>query len=225
MRDLEAEKKKLRELVWRRLTEAGVARFPGAYGRIPNFVGAEEAARRALELPEVRKARVVFVNPDSPQYPLRAALLSEGKILVLAKPGLEGEIPFLLLHPSRLRVHPLRAATLKGAFRYGEPLRSEDLPPVDLFVTGCVAASPRGERLGKGGGFADREYALLLPREKIGPETPVLTTVHEIQLLPRIPQEDHDLRLTLIVTPERILRVSRETSPSCRRKGSSLKYF
>ena len=211
MIEIEVAKQRLREDLWRRLIESGVARFPGAYGRIPNFAGAEAAAKRALELPEVKEARTVFVNPDSPQYPLRAELLSAGKILVMASPKLQGERPFILLDPARLKPHPLRVATLKGAFRYGEKLTLEEVPQIDLFVTGCVAASPRGERLGKGGGFADREYALLLSAQKITPETPVLTTVHEIQILPEIPQEPHDLRLDLIVTPDRILRVSRET--------------
>ncbi len=211
MIEIEVAKQRLREDLWRRLTESGVARFPGAYGRIPNFAGAEAAAKRALELPEVKEARTVFVNPDSPQYPLRAELLSAGKILVMASPKLQGERPFILLDPARLKPHPLRVATLKGAFRYGEKLTLEEVPQIDLFVTGCVAASPRGERLGKGGGFADREYALLLSAQKITPETPVLTTVHEIQILSEIPQEPHDLRLDLIVTPDRILRVSRET--------------
>ena len=211
MRDLQAEKARLREEVWRRLTEAGVARFPGAWGRIPNFVGAEEAARRALTLPEVRRARVVFVNPDSPQYPLRAELLAAGKVLVMAAPKLSGEKPFILLDPARIRPHPLRVTTLKGAFRYGERIGPEEAPEVDLFVTGCVAVSPRGERLGKDGGFADREYALLREAGRLRPHAPVLTTVHEIQILPEIPQEEHDLRVEIIVTPERTLRVSRET--------------
>ncbi|RUM88880.1 MAG: 5-formyltetrahydrofolate cyclo-ligase [Thermodesulfatator sp.] len=206
-------KQELRELIWRRLTEAGVARFPGAWGRIPNFAGAEEASARALALPEVQRARVVFVNPDSPQYPLRAGLLAAGKRILMATPRLSGEKPFLLLDPERIKVHPLRAATLKGAFRYGQRVGPEEAPPVEVFVTGCVAVSPRGERLGKGGGFSDREYALLQEAGRLLPETPVITTVHELQILPEIPQEPHDLRVEIIVTPERVLRVSRETAP------------
>ncbi len=207
-------KKQLREKIWRLLTEKGVARFPGAYGRIPNFVGAEEAARRALSLSEVQEARIIFVNPDSPQYPLRAELLAAGKILIVATPKLAGSKPFLLLDPSRLKPHPLRLATLKGAFQYGDPLSPQEVPPVDLFVTGSVAVSLRGERLGKGGGYADREYQMLLEAQKISPETPVLTTVHPLQILPEIPAEPHDLRVHLIVTPQEVLRppVSRETS-------------
>ena len=47
----------------------------------------------------------------------------------------------------------------------------------------------------------------------IGPETVVVTTVHEAQVLPagEIPTTDHDIRLDLIVTPERIIEVPRRT--------------
>ncbi len=36
----------LRQRVWTLLTEKEVTRFPGAVGRIPNFVGAEVGGRR-----------------------------------------------------------------------------------------------------------------------------------------------------------------------------------
>jgi len=64
-----------------------------------------------------------------------------------------------------------------------------------------------GARLGKGGGFSDLEYALAWEAGLIGPDTAVATTVHEIQVLEtdHIPMADHDLRLDLIVTPERVI--------------------
>ena len=44
-----AAKAALREEVWTALTDARVARFPGARNRISNFVGAEAAAERLRE--------------------------------------------------------------------------------------------------------------------------------------------------------------------------------
>ena len=41
-----AAKAELRERIWSDLREHRLARFPGARGRIPNFVGAEAAAER-----------------------------------------------------------------------------------------------------------------------------------------------------------------------------------
>ena len=47
--ELLAGKAALREEVWTALSEARVARFPGARNRISNFTGAEAAARRLAE--------------------------------------------------------------------------------------------------------------------------------------------------------------------------------
>jgi len=44
------DKQDVRERVWRALRKSGAARFPGAEGRIPNFTGAEAAARRLSSL-------------------------------------------------------------------------------------------------------------------------------------------------------------------------------
>ena len=84
-----ADKSALRQMVWQRLMRSGVARFPlPVYGRIPNFVGAEQAARRLSGLKEYQEAQVVFCNPDSPQRPVREMVLRDGKTLVMATPRL-----------------------------------------------------------------------------------------------------------------------------------------
>lgn len=79
---------------------------------------------------------------------------------------------------------------------------------MDLVVVGCVAVDRSGARLGKGGGFSDLEYAVALEAGLIEPDTPVVTTVHPLQVLDegRIPMTDHDVRLDWIVTPEEVLR-------------------
>ncbi len=79
--------------------------------------------------------------------------------------------------------------------------------PVDLVVTGCVAVGEDGARLGKGGGFADLEFALATAAGLIGPHTLVVTTVHELQVRPAglIPTAAHDAPVDLVVTPDRVL--------------------
>ena len=83
----------------------------------------------------------------------------------------------------------------------------DEVTPVDLVVMGCVAAGEDGARLGKGGGFADLEFALATEAGLIGPHTVTVTTVHEIQLRPAgvIPLTSHDIPLDFIVTPERVI--------------------
>src|SRR5262249_42820663 len=68
-------KAEARETVWRAMEMRGVARFPGCKGRIPNFAGAERAALRLRDLPAWRDARVVKINPDASQLPVRRMAL------------------------------------------------------------------------------------------------------------------------------------------------------
>ena len=87
----------VRERVWTALERERAARFPGARGRIPNFVGAEQAARRLAETEEWRAARVLKCNPDAPQLPVRRLALAEGKVVYMAVPRLREPKPFLRL--------------------------------------------------------------------------------------------------------------------------------
>lgn len=203
-------KARLRERVWRALVEAGADRFPGAEGRIPNFAGAAEAAERLRATEEWRRARTVKANPDMPQWPVRQRALEDGKRVYMAVPRLASEPPFLVLDPERLEVSPRDASSIKGASRHAVGVPAEELERLDLVVAGSVAADSAGARLGKGGGYSDLEFAVAAELGRIGPETVVATTVHELQLLPtgRIPMTAHDVPLDLVVTPERTVRTS-----------------
>ena len=202
-----AAKAALREEVWSAMRTRNVARFPGAEGRIPNFVGAEAAAERLRGTDEWQRAAKVKANPDSPQLPVRQRALEDGKTVFMAAPRLASDKPFLLLDPASLPVPRRQAASIKGASRYGCPVDIGDLEPVDLAVVGCVAVSIEGARLGKGGGFSDLEYAIAREAGLIRPSTVVATTVHEVQVVDngRIPLTSHDVRLDLIVTSERVI--------------------
>jgi 5-formyltetrahydrofolate cyclo-ligase len=72
---------------------------------------------------------------------------------------------------------------------------------------GSVAAGEDGARLGKGGGFADLEFALATAAGLIGPDTICVTTVHELQVVAAgtIPLTSHDVPVDFIVTPDRVI--------------------
>ena len=211
-------KSDLRREVWGALKAARAARFPGADGRIPNFVGAERAAERLRADPVWRHAATLKANPDSPQLPVRQRALEDGKTVYMAVPRLASDRPFLELDPATLPVRPRQAASISGSAKYGHPVDVEAMAPVDLVITGCVAVSADGARLGKGGGFSDLEYAVAWEAGLIGPSTVVATTVHDVQVVDagRIPVTSHDFRLDLIVTPTRLIRARR---PTKRRPG------
>jgi len=202
-----AAKAALRDEVWDALTAAKVARFPGARNRISNFVGAEAAARNLQDTPEWERAATVKANPDSAQLPVRQRALEDGKTVYMAVPRLAEKDPFFLLDPDHLADPPRKAASINGATRSARRVAVGDLAPVDLVVTGCVAVGEDGARLGKGGGFADLEFALAHAAGLIGPDTVVVTTVHELQVRPAgaIPTAAHDAPVDLVVTPDRVI--------------------
>jgi 5-formyltetrahydrofolate cyclo-ligase len=186
---------------------ARVARFPGAEGRIPNFTGAEAAAERLRGTDAWQTARTLKANPDSAQLPVRQRALEDGKTVYMAVPRLAEPEPFFALDPDHLSEPPRQAASISGAARSARRVTLAELSPVDLVVMGCVAVSEDGARLGKGGGFADLEFALATAAGLIGPGTMAVTTVHELQVRPagEIPVTGHDVPVDFIITPERVI--------------------
>ena len=197
-------KAEARRLAYQRLHDAHAARFPFPIeGRIPNFKGAETAARLLRSHPLYQAARAIKANPDAPQLPVRAMALQDGKTLYMPTPRLRGA--FLRIDPGDVpRGESRRAASLSHCSQYGTAISlTELLSPIDLVVTGSVAVTPLGARAGKGEGYGDLEYAIL--REIGHPEIPVVTTVHARQILETFQHEPHDLSLDLIVTPEEVI--------------------
>src|ERR1043166_7917928 len=148
-------KDEIRQKVRTRLKLAGVARFPGVDGRVPNFVGAELAAQLLCELPMWRRARVIKINSDSPQLSIRRAALRDGKIVYMAIPRLRSERCFVELDPERLGTRIIRVASIKGAMQLGRLIPPQEMRSVDLVVCGSVAVTRQGARVGRGGGARD----------------------------------------------------------------------
>jgi len=153
-----------------------------------------------------REAKRIKANPDMPQRPVRELALSQGKVLYMAVPRLRRDPPFLELDPSRLRERFREASTIRGAFRLGRPVSSGEMDPIDLIVAGSVAVTKEGARLGKGGGYSDLEYAIGREVGIIDEKTPVVTTVHRLQVVSNdIEMKIHDLPVDFIITPEEVI--------------------
>ncbi len=211
-RIIASEKEEIRKRVWDEMLEKGIAKFPlPPHGRIPNFVGSERCSAYFDKIVMWKKANVVKINPDSPQRSIRLKALEEGKKLIMPTPRIrEG---FLLLDPDRISNSEFaKASTIKGAFRYGEKLRSlkdlRKIENVDFIVEGSVAVNFLGQRIGKGEGYGDLEFGILMELGLVERDVAIATSVHEIQILNRIfPQMSHDVGIDYIITPEKVIKV------------------
>jgi 5-formyltetrahydrofolate cyclo-ligase len=196
--------------IWGALVEHGLNVGP-SFDRIPNFVGADMAAKRLSELEEWKRARVVKCNPDPPQIPVRLRALYDGKLLFAPVPYLTKGYPYLRIDPEKLAAAGVdfeTAATAQGFLQHGEPVGFEDMPKLDFCVVGCVAVTRGGGRTGKGAGFADLEQGIFRDLGITTVETPIATTVHSLQIVEeaRVVIEPHDNALMFIATEAELIR-------------------
>lgn len=195
-------KSDLREEVWQEMERQKQGAFPFPLkGRIPNFKGAKEAARQITVTQPFKEAKVLKINPDTPQKPLREKALREGKSVIMPAPRLRKG--FYLLED--LKEVSGKAAVKKNVPQYGKIVSPSNLPEVDMIITGSVAAGKDGSRTGKGHGFAEIEFGILRETGKVNQHTPIATTVHDLQLYPAIPMEKHDVPVDLIGTPATLI--------------------
>lgn len=203
------DKDVLRHYVWDKLesTGAGIGKI---WSAIPDFVGADKAADRLAKLPFWKSAHIVKTNPDMPQSHIRLRALQEGKIVYTPVPALVKDFPFILLDPEDLQKRdiPFEAViTSDGAMEHGIRVQFHEMQPMDIAVVGCVAVTRSGGRTGKGAGFADLEMGIFREYDLIKPETPVLTTVHSLQVVndDRIVMVAHDTPLDWVITPDEVI--------------------
>ncbi len=201
------DKQEIRDRVWDDLEDSGVARFPfPPHGRIPNVEDAAAAADRLADQPEWEAAETIKANPDAPQLPVRRRALRDGKTVYMAVPRLADERCFLKLDPDELEDYDA-ATTVSGSSTHGEQLGPDAVDPIDLIVSGSVAVTDGGGRIGKGEGYSDLEYAILRDLDLVDEATPVATTVHERQVIDGpVDLDDHDVPMDLIVTPDAVRR-------------------
>lgn len=109
---------------------------------------------------------------------------------------------YLLIDSKNVKNKEKFASTIKGAFKFGKQVKK--FPKPDLIIEGSVAVDRHGHRLGKGHGYGDQEINMI--RSKFG-QIPVVTPIHDVQVVGLVPSEKHDEKINIIVTPNRMIRV------------------
>ena len=99
----------------------------------------------------------------------------------------------------RLHTDPYEESDLEGGvWGLRQPgIAAPVVTPEVLFMP-LVGFTAKGDRLGQGGGYYDRYLAA-------HPQTVAIGMAWDVQEVPELPTELHDMRLSAIVTPTRIL--------------------
>lgn len=113
------------------------------------------------------------------------------------------------------------AATAGGMKQLAEPMDLDDRTKIDVVVIGSSAVNPEtGMRVGKGEGFAELEYGMMRQLGMIDEDTPVITTVHDSQVISEnFPPKGknlmkHDVPVDIIVTPTQTIHVDKSKQPA-----------
>ncbi|KAJ1525401.1 hypothetical protein ONE63_010216 [Megalurothrips usitatus] len=210
----EITKVSIRKEIWTRLQAEGVVTTTNIFlNRIPNFKGAEEASQRFAETDEFFKAKSICINADRAQEKIQYLTVQAKKSLLIQIPLLirKGYVKAIQA-PEDLSEDQIQKLTSRSAIgKHGKTVQLSEDRKVDIVIMGSIAVTKQGKRIGKGAGFADIEYAMMLKLGMLKPETIVVTTVHDSQVYESLPSElfkDYDVGVDLIVTPTQVIRVS-----------------
>ncbi|MFJ2264225.1 5-formyltetrahydrofolate cyclo-ligase [Streptomyces sp. NPDC087844] len=167
-------------------------------------------AVRALELPELARARTVAAYVSVGSEPGTRALLD-----ALHARGVQVLLPALLADndldwgtyagpDSLVSVrHGGRMTLLEPS---GRRLGPEGVLGADAVLLPGLAVDGRGMRLGRGGGSYDRVLARL---ERAGADPALVVLLHDCEVVGHVPEEPHDRPVHAAVTPSGVHRFRR----------------
>ena len=99
----------------------------------------------------------------------------------------------------RLHTDPYEESDLEaGVWGLRQPRIAAPVVTPEVLFMPLVGFTAKGDRLGQGGGYYDRYLAA-------HPQTIAIGMAWDVQEVPELPTELHDMRLSAIVTPTRIL--------------------
>lgn len=169
----------------------------------------EISARRAAMTPaehalEARELAHSIAEMDLPEWvcayvPVRAepgstamleALRAAGARVLLPVTGPPGPLSWAEYTGSA----GLRRARF-GLLEPAGPVLADAITLAELILVPALAVDRRGVRLGRGAGYYDRTLAAARPRARL------VAVVRDDELLDRLPEEPHDLRMGWALTP------------------------
>ncbi len=158
-------------------------------------------ADRFWRLPELASARTIHFSLSVGSEVQTGELVAEAK-----RRRLRVVVPVTLVDARRLVLAEYEGAEtlVPGPFGILEPGAHDRtivaVEDVDALVVPGVAFDDQGNRLGWGAGYYDR----LLAEARRG--APIIALGYECQIVPAVWPQDHDVRMSVIVTDQRVIR-------------------
>ncbi|XP_037028956.1 uncharacterized protein LOC119069157 [Bradysia coprophila] len=207
----EVTKRSIRVQTWRKFQEQKLYTGSFVFNRIPNFVGVEKAVELLSETPEYKNAKNIKVDVDRSQDAVKLNALSSSKNLFISC-GKDSKALYAKVNcPETEDVATQKKAILVlNLAEYGTEIEFQNKVELDMVVYGSVAVSKLGERIGRGNGYVDLDFATLKHCGSITDKTLIVTVIHDEQLYDTLPTHlftDLDVPLDLIVTPTQVIRV------------------
>jgi len=177
----------------------------GKRDRIPHELkGTKDSSikQRLLALTEFLSARSVLLYAS-----FRSEVETSGIIRESLSMGKRAILPKVDKRRHKLLLYEIKNLDelVSGFMGIPEPFQSEErealLEDIDLVIIPGAGYDYAGNRLGYGGGYYDK---LLSGKNK---NTPIIALAYEEQLVEAIPAEKHDVRVDMIVTDQRVIRV------------------
>jgi len=186
-----AQKKQLRDEL-RRKRKAHAAALPT---EVSALVFNRPPAQLLALVPE--EATVGLYRSDEGEAPSRAYIkffFERGNRIALPRvTTLDKPMEF------RLHTDPWEESDLEsGVWGLRQPGLGAPVVVPDVLFMPLVGFTAEGDRLGQGGGYYDRYLAA-------HPQVAAIGMAWDIQEVPELPLEPHDMRLSAIVTPTRVL--------------------
>ncbi|MGY6020308.1 5-formyltetrahydrofolate cyclo-ligase [Streptomyces spinosirectus] len=164
-------------------------------------------AVRALELPELERARTVAAYVSVGAEPGTLALLDalrarDVRVLLPALlPDNDLDWGAYTGQDSLTRVR--RGGRMALLEPSGERLGPDAVTGADVVLLPGLAVDARGMRLGRGGGSYDRVLARL---ERAGVHPALVVLLYGSEVVERVPEEEHDRPVHAVVTPSGVRR-------------------
>ncbi len=180
---------------------------------IPAFDKQNKAVEHLRSIGEYKKAKTVFMTPDTPLTQARVNAINDCKKLILPTAGLK--LGFFSLHREFIPLQKSAfAVTPYGLSALGRPAITHvnDKVKIDLILTGLMGVDSAGNRLGDGTGFFDLECAILFELGCITENTKVISVCSDRQIVDCIPTDPWDVPTDIIITPSGTQATSVEKS-------------